>query len=147
MTRSSFGLGLRLWLASMFLIGLLAATSSNVACRDSVPITRIKPAPPHGSGKRGPGDSLAKLSRRLLTDSNPRAIAQAMVCENVRLIRLYGGAKALEIAGEVKETTFRSNDEEALRRVDAKLGNSAFDLECGYPPGPNPTPIPIDSVP
>ena len=96
--------------------------------------------------KQGPGDSLAKLSRVILTDSNPRAIAQAMVCENVRLIRLYGGEKAAKITAEVRDTIYRSTDEAAFRRVDAILANNVFDLSCGYPPGKYPKPAESDSL-
>lgn len=96
--------------------------------------------------KSGPGDSLAKLSRLLLTDSNTHEIAQAITCENVRLIRLYGGAKAAKITAEVDDTIYRSTDEAALRRAEARVANHVFDLSCGYPPGQYPKPSDPDSL-
>ncbi len=83
----------------------------------------------------GPGDSLAKLNRRLLTDSNPRAIAQAIVCEHVRLGYQYGEPKAAAIAKQVSETVFKRNDEAALRRVDGILATGMYDATCGRPFG------------
>jgi hypothetical protein len=78
----------------------------------------------------GAGDSLAKLARLLPTDSNPRAIAQAMLCEQVRLARVYGSANA-EIMGEVVLAEVRKEtDPEARRRVDNRLANNMFSMEC-----------------
>lgn len=144
MIRSRFDPRLCLW-TPVLLVGVAAAVGG-MACGESSPVREPKPPPRAASSKGGPGDSLAKLNRRLLADSNPRVIGQAIVCENVRLVRLYGGRRAAEIAKEVSDTIYRSNDESALRRADAVLANSAFDLSCGYPPGPYPPPITGDSA-
>ena len=114
-----------------------------VACSDKKPPAQ---ASINVSTRLGPGDSLARLSRLLLTDSNPHAIGQAITCENVRLIRIYGGVRAARITAEVRDTIYRSTDEAAFRRVDAILANNVFDLSCGYPPGRYPKPTESDSL-
>ena len=81
----------------------------------------------------GPGDSLAKLARMMLTDSNPRAIAQAIVCEQGRLQDVYGEGKGEVIAREVFDTVYTDADRERRRQVDRKLANNMFTLECGRP--------------
>lgn len=99
------------------------------ACRpgDQSPVTR-RPGP-------GPGDSLAKLKRRLLVDPDPVTIAQAITCEHGRLIRLYGPYKADSISRRVRDTIYTWRDQAARRRVDAKLANHVFYTDCGYPLG------------
>lgn len=145
MTFSSFARHPSRGLGPLILATVLAPISGNTACRESSPVQRERPSSQGTARDGGPGDSLARLQRQLLTDSNPRAIAQAIVCENVRLGRLYGAIKADVIAREVQETIYRSSDEAAVRRVEAAVGKNAFDLSCGYPPGPNPPPITSDS--
>lgn len=83
----------------------------------------------------GPGDSLAKLSRRLLDDPDPVTVYQGISCENARLIRLYGPHKADSIAQAVEDTIYTARDRPALRRVDAQLANHVFDTDCGHPLG------------
>lgn len=110
----------------------------------SVPVARRSPDTP---SNQGPGDSLEKLSRLLLTDPDPHTIGQAMVCENLRLMHLYGEVKAVHIAAEVRDRVYRSIDERALQRVDSMLANHTFDPSCGSAPGTNAEPLAKDSVP
>jgi hypothetical protein len=91
-----------------------------------------KPAP----RPAGPGDSLAKLSRRLLDDPKPVMVYQAISCENARLIRLYGSYKADSIAQAVEDTIYTARDRPALHRVESQLANHMFDTDCGHPLGP-----------
>jgi hypothetical protein len=81
----------------------------------------------------------------MLVDSNPREIAQAIVCEHVRLERLYGAWKAESIADEVMDTLLTARDDSARRRVDAVLANSMFDSACGRSRGAAPKPATGDS--
>jgi hypothetical protein len=104
-----------------------------VSCRGPDSHQDARPPQHAGSHGPGPGDSLAKLSRMLLTDSNPRHIAQAIACEHVRLGRLYGSWRASAIAKEVRDTIYTADDDSARIRVDGIIGASAFDLSCGYP--------------
>jgi hypothetical protein len=124
------------------LLGWIAVVG--IGCRDPRPSSERSG---DTQSVQGPGDSLEKLSRLLLTDSSPHAIGQAMVCENLRLMHLYGDAKAVQIAAEVRDRVYRSTDEADLRRVDNILANSTFDPSCGYPPGPSSGPIAEDSAP
>lgn len=114
-------------------IGL--AWLGSIGCRpDDLPPVSQRPA------GVGPGDSLAKLSRMLLLDSNPVAVAQAISCEHGRLIRLHGGQKAHAIARAVRDTIYSWRDRAALRQVDAKLANHVFDTDCGHPLGSDSSP-------
>lgn len=100
---------------------------AGVACNESKPPGASSAGAP---GVPGPGDSLAKLSRLLLTDSNPRIIAEALLCEHVRLEALYGPGKALAIAKEVRETVYTDADRDARQRVDKILANNMIDMGC-----------------
>jgi hypothetical protein len=87
----------------------------------------------HAPAGPGPGDSLAKLARRLLTDPDPAMVYQAITCEHIRLGKLYGPYKADSIGREVEDTTYSWRDQSALRQVDAKLANHVFRSECASP--------------
>jgi hypothetical protein len=81
----------------------------------------------------GPGDSLAKLHRHLLVDSNPRAIGQAIICEHKRLQRTYGLWEAEVIADRVMDTVFKADDAKERARVERVLANTTFTIECDEP--------------
>lgn len=118
------------WRASS--TALLCATALSVsACRESTTPAReaTRAHPPER------GDSLARLLRRLLTDRDPVAIAQAITCENDRLISIYGPHEANRIAKEVEETTYSWRDRSALRRVGGAIANHVFRTDCGRPFG------------
>lgn len=113
-------------------IRAFAAVAAIVAVAVVVVASRIpKPTVRVAATGPGPGDSLAKLARTMLTDSNPRAIAQALVCEQRRLLDVYGPSKGEVIAREVFETVYTDADRERRRQVDRKLANNMFTLDCG----------------
>lgn len=106
---------------------MIALGVGGVACgRDSEQDNTL----PERSAVPGPGDSLAKLSRLLLTDSDPRTIKQAILCEHVRLQTLYGPDRMIAISKEVRDTVYKRADREALRGIERVLANSMFDMRC-----------------
>jgi hypothetical protein len=115
---------------ALALAWMLWAAGAATACDTNASRKAAAPPPARQPGQPGPGDSLARLSRRFLTDSNTRAIAQAIICEHMRLGQLYGERRASEIAAEVRETVYTEADEAALRRTESKLANSMFSAEC-----------------
>jgi hypothetical protein len=117
---------------SKYLTRAVAAVAAVAAVFAVVLANRTqKPRPSVTVGPPGSGDSLAKLARLVLTDSNPRAVAQAIVCEHGRLHDVFGAAKAELIAREVFDTVYTNADRERRRQVDRKLANNMFTLDCG----------------
>lgn len=129
------------WPGVLLHLGALIAIGGTAACKESAPPNRVE-TPLSGDPKGGPGDSLAKLHRQLLVDSNPRAIFQQILCEHRRLSRVHGEWGSEAIADKVMDTIFKPADKPARRRVDGILANSTFRMDCPPNDGATPKPVP-----
>lgn len=123
------------------LLALLSCCS--VTCVPAQPRASESPLDSVGVQVPGPGDSLAKLSRLLLTDPDPAAIRQAIVCEGGRLSQHYGEEEAQRIAVAVADTIYDWRDREAAGRIDVALAAQGFNASCGTEMGDT---IPTDTV-
>ncbi len=104
----------------------------SMACGDREPLARRNQA-----AEPGPGDSLAKLTRRMLEADEPVAAMHDYKCEIRRLAKLYGPAKAMDIQEIVEDTTYKPDDEPARRRVESALAHRIIRTECpASEPGP-----------
>jgi hypothetical protein len=123
-------MGLRFVLkVSNYRVCLLAACVALVSasCGETSPPARTSS---QVVSKPGPGDSLAKLTRRMLEAADPVAAMHDYKCEIRRLAKLYGSAKAMDIQEIVEDTTYKPEDEPARRRVDSALAHRIFRTEC-----------------
>jgi hypothetical protein len=66
----------------------------------------------------------------LLTTPESVRIAEAVVCENLRLIRLFGPAKAESIGAEVDDTLSAALGRDAKRRLDSALAHRVIRANC-----------------
>jgi hypothetical protein len=72
------------------------------------------------------GDSLSRLGNRLYVDSNPRAIAQAILCEQDRLATTHGAAKTELISRRVLAPIRETAHPQERARVEIALKNNMF---------------------
>lgn len=83
-------------------------------------------------------DSLVKLMRKSLTDPDPHATAQAMMCEIDRLFLLLGEKEAVQRIEEAEEIAFTWRDRAAIARRDSLLHLHSFSTsECRNTPHPD----------
>jgi hypothetical protein len=80
-------------------------------------------------------DSLYKLLRRLLVDSNPRPVFQAYVCEQARVSDRLPAQDVERRFAVLMDTVFTSSERQYFERnVDARLANELYTLDkehCG----------------
>jgi len=109
-------------------LALLASVlSAAVACSESKPRV-LNSTEVHA--KPGPGDSLAKLTRKMLEAEDPVLAMQDYMCEIDRLIQVYGPREATEIQEIVEDTTYKPEDEPARRRVEQALAHRVLQTDC-----------------
>jgi hypothetical protein len=80
--------------------------------------------------EQAPGDSLAKLTRRVLEAEDPVRAMEAWKCESMRLIELYGPVTATDIIETVEDTIYKRDDQAARRRVDSALAHRVLRTNC-----------------
>jgi hypothetical protein len=81
----------------------------------------------------GRGDSLAKLTRAVLTARDPVKAMQAMNCETGRLIRQFGPSVAESIRVEVLDTLYSWKDWPARIRIEEQLAHRVIRYDCAKP--------------
>lgn len=115
--------------SAVIAIALSAMLGAHTACYDH---SRIVPREPAASAATDPHatDRFARLVHRQLTDPDPVAIEQELLCESVRLEHTLGGREAELRIREVYDTAYRTAaDSAALARVQAAL--AGHDLGTG----------------
>jgi hypothetical protein len=110
---------------------VLAACLLILAC-DPKPTPTPRPSPsvvtdPHAT------DSLAKLKRVLLTTSDPHAVRQLMICEEMRLYSRLGVAEGRLRMKGMADTIYKTRaDTIAFDLADSKLASNLFTVDSFY---------------
>ena len=81
-----------------------------------------------------PTDSLYRLYRQLLVDTNPHAVQQAIVCEGARLTDRFGLKPGLDSMEAAEKAAYGWRDRRRLNHVLDGLHGHVFDLDekaCG----------------
>ncbi len=95
------------------------------ACRENGDVAGRPPAPT---------DSLYRLYRQLLVDSNAHAVEQTIGCESASLIAQFGPKAGLDSIRVTRKQAYSWRDRSRLNRVLDGLHGQVFDLNekvCG----------------
>ncbi len=90
------------------------------ACTRTPERSDTRPAAPAAT------DSLVKLMRKSLTESDPVPVALAMMCESYHLFKRYGEREAIRLSQQAEEIAYTWRDRAAVARRDQKLANHTF---------------------
>jgi hypothetical protein len=99
---------------------VLILTFALAACRESSTTVSNQP---HAA------DHYARLLRRQLTDSDPKAVQQAITCEMGRIDWAFGGDESRRRLKPVRDSVFRRvEDRRRFNEIDSMLAGQTFEV-------------------
>ncbi|MGH8244591.1 MAG: hypothetical protein ACRETY_14720 [Steroidobacteraceae bacterium] len=112
---------MRSWVVGFLLSGVAVVA---FGCGTSAPSADTRP--PKNVSAPQITDEYVRLSRKQLTDPDPRAVQREINCEIRRLGQLLGDQEAFTRMEAAEDTVFTWRDRAARERVDRALANHVF---------------------